>query len=179
MEGFTRFFERFQRITGHSFYDLPAAARRSDGEFDPAGDPLLLDVAQRRAEYLAKMDDDFNTGGAIGDLFELLRALNKYCDDEKLDNTASAKPEAIAALKQGARVLRELAGTLGLFRAAPQASTGDDDGLVGKLMELMIKYRAEARKNRDWAQSDALRGELARLGWLAEDTPQGQQLRRA
>ena len=33
------------------------------------------------------MDDDFNTGGAVGDLFELVRTLNKFADDEKLENT--------------------------------------------------------------------------------------------
>ena len=32
------------------------------------------------------MDDDFNTGGAVGDLFELVRTLNKFADDQKLED---------------------------------------------------------------------------------------------
>ena len=31
------------------------------------------------------MDDDFNTGGAIADLFDLVRELNKYADQQKLE----------------------------------------------------------------------------------------------
>ena len=45
--------------------------------------------------------------------------------------------------------------------------------------ERLAQQRVQARKNRDWAQSDALRAQIAQLGWLVEDTPQGQKLRRA
>ncbi len=45
------------------------------------------------------MDDDFNTGGAIGDLFELVRALNKFVDDEKLETTGKSDAQKVAALE--------------------------------------------------------------------------------
>src|SRR5436190_9870022 len=41
LEAFYRFFERFQKITMQRFFNLPGATTRGEGEFDPAGDPLL------------------------------------------------------------------------------------------------------------------------------------------
>ena len=81
----------------------------------------LIDVAERRNRFLEAMDDDFNTGGAIGDLFELVRRLNKFVDDEKLEDPAAATPAKIAALRRGTATLRELAATLGLFRKPPRS----------------------------------------------------------
>lgn len=40
----------------------------------------------------------------------------------------------------------------------------------------MLEERAQARKNRDWAASDAIRDQLKELGYAVKDTPQGQQL---
>ena len=78
LDSFYRFFERYQRMTGDSFYDIQVAASRAEGEIDAGNDPLLKTVAKCRTAFLEKMDDDFNTGAAISELFELLRSLNKY-----------------------------------------------------------------------------------------------------
>ena len=72
-----------------------------------------------RASFLEKMDDDFNTGGAIADLFDLVRELNKYADQQKLDEIADVKDARITSFVAGARVLRELSNILGLFRSDP------------------------------------------------------------
>ena len=90
---------------------------RSAGELDPQGDPLLAEVAERRHNYLAKMDDDFNTGGAVSELFELLRALNRYIDQHGLEQAAGADDKRLAALRRGVATLRELTALLGLFRS--------------------------------------------------------------
>ena len=174
LETFYRFFKRYERVTGESFYGVAAAARRPDGDFEPGDDPLLVDVAERRNRFLEAMDDDFNTGGAMGDLFELVRRLNKFVDDEKLE--AAAKPDAakIASLEQGTTTLRELAGVLGLFRSPTEETAGAaDDALVGKLLDLLIEVRAAARKKKDFATADAIRTGLAELGIVLEDRPGG------
>jgi cysteinyl-tRNA synthetase len=171
LETFYRFFKRFERITGQSFYAVPQTTNRSEGEAAPGDDPLLRSAAERRTAFLEAMDDDFNTGGAIGELFELVRLLNRYCDEQRLEEKAdSAKVES---LRQGARVLRELAGTLGLFRQPPQEVAGDDDSLVGSLMELLIQLRAEARQKKDFATADRIRDGLAACGVKLEDRPGG------
>jgi cysteinyl-tRNA synthetase len=173
LEAFYRFFKRYERVTGENFYALQAPGRREQGEFEPGNDPLLADVAALRTRFLEAMDDDFNTGGAIGDLFELLRRLNKFVDDEKLEKPEGRSPQKVASLKRGTSVLRELSAILGLFRQPQEEKAGGDDQLVGKLMALMIDLRAEARKKKDFATADRIRNGLKELGIVLEDRPGG------
>jgi len=168
---FQRFFERYERVTGECFYSLEPIARRETGEFDPGDDPLLKEVHARRAGFLAKMDDDFNTGAAVSELFELLRALNKHIDRHKLEES-SRDAAHVESLKRGVATLRELTALLGIFREPPARSGGDDE-LVGKLMELMISLRAEARKNKDFATADRIRDGLSEIGITLEDRKDG------
>jgi cysteinyl-tRNA synthetase len=119
------------------------------------------------------MDDDFNTGGSTADLFELMRVLNKYVDDNKLE---ASKPDAahLAVLRQGAKTLRELGATVGMFRAAPaKAGGGGDDELVGKLMKLLLDLRASARGKKDFVTADQIRNTLTEIGIALEDRPGG------
>jgi len=172
---FYRFFKRYQRITGKSFYEIAPPATRPEGHFDPKDDPLLKSVAEHRDRFLDAMDDDFNTGGAVGVLFDLLRRLNKFADDEKLEEPAKRDPAKLAALEQGAKTLRELAATLGLFRqpSEEKAAGGGDNALTGKLIELLIEIRADARKAKNFAAADKIRNRLTELGVTLEDRPGG------
>jgi len=172
LETFYRFFKRFDRVTGEKFYSLAAAATRGKGDFEPGSDPLLADVAKHRAAFLAAMDDDFNTGGATGTLFDLVRRLNKFVDDERLEGS-KGKAAAVESLRRGATTLRELAGTLGLFRKPVEQKGGADDALVDGLMRLLIDLRAAARKNKDFATADQIRNRLGELGLTLEDRPGG------
>jgi cysteinyl-tRNA synthetase len=171
LEGFYRFFKRYERIAGQSFYQIQVPRCRSDAQYDFSTHPLLADVAQHRERFLAAMDDDFNTGGAIGDLFELLRRLNKFTDDEKLEE--QARPEALAALRTGTMVLKELGATVGLFLKPPAEKDGGGDQLVGSLIELLIQVRADARKTKNFAAADKIRNSLVEMGIVLEDRPGG------
>ena len=62
------------------------------------------------------MDDDFNSGAAISDLFELVRLLNKFVDQNQLEDAARPDPSLVATLVTGTRTLRELSALLGIFR---------------------------------------------------------------
>src|SRR6478672_4278946 len=150
LETFYRFFERFQKTTKQRFFNLPAARAREAGEFDPRNDALLGAVHKLRGSFLEKMDDDFNTGGAMADLFDLVRELNKYADQQKLDEITDIKEARITTFVQATRVLRELSNILGLFRSVP-AQRGGGEGVVPKLMDLFIELRAEARAKKDFA----------------------------
>jgi cysteinyl-tRNA synthetase len=71
-------------------------------------------------------------------------------------------------------VLRELTGTLGLFREPPQAAAGGaDEVLVANLMELVIEIRSNARKAKDFATADLVRNKLTAAGIVLEDRPDG------
>jgi len=169
MEAFERLFARFERVTAKSFHPLPCRSRREgDAAVDTAGE----EVRSLREKFLAAMDDDFNTAIAIASLFDLVRVMNKFIDQHSLE---SKKPAAeLATLEATMLVLRELTGVLGLFLEPPRAKAGGaDEALVGKLMELVIEIRANARKTKDFATADLVRNKLTEAGIVLEDRPDG------
>jgi len=172
LETFYRFFERYERITGDDFYAIEPATKRTDGDFEPGDDSLLKQVAERRARFLSHMDDDFNTGAAVSELFELLRDINKHIDSQGLEESAKRTPESTAALQRAASVLRELTTLFGLFRE-PVKKAGGDDALVGKLIELLIDVRNDSRKNKNFAAADMIRDGLTAAGVTLEDRKEG------
>jgi cysteinyl-tRNA synthetase len=169
MEAFERLFARFERITGKSFYGMPARDRRAgDADAAAAGEEL----AELRTKFLAAMDDDFNTAIAMATLFDAVRVVNKFIDQHALEAKKSA-PE-VAGLEARMLVLRELTAVLGLFLEPPKpAAGGADEGLVSKLMELVIEIRANARKAKDFATADLVRNRLTEAGIVLEDRPDG------
>jgi cysteinyl-tRNA synthetase len=169
LDGFYRFFERYQRITGAAFYQIEAPVRQ--GEVPADGD-LMKEIGALRKRFLECMDDDFNTGGAVGVLYEMLNKLNRFADDKKLED-AAAKPQAKAEFAEGVRVLKEMSQILGIFQAPATADKGGDDQLVGGLMQLLIDLRAEARKAKNFALGDQIRKRLTELGVTLEDRPGG------
>jgi cysteinyl-tRNA synthetase len=118
------------------------------------------------------MDDDFNTGGAVAVLFELLSALNRFADARQLEG-GSASAADLDAFRGGIGVLRELSQILGLFWAPIEKATTGDDKLVSGLMQLLIDLRAEARKSKHFALGDQIRKRLGELGVTLEDRAGG------
>jgi cysteinyl-tRNA synthetase len=179
IEGFYRFFERFERITKTSFYELKAPERQSESKSNvqvpPAG--LQADVASLKQSFLECMSDDFNTGGAVGVLHELLTVLNRFADVQLLEGPSPLQNK-VDDLRHGAAILRELGQILGLF-GQPLASAGaGTDQLVNGLMQLFLDLRAEARKAKNFALADDIRKRLADLGVTLEDRPGGTGWRR-
>src|SRR5262249_4518199 len=67
-----------------------------------------------RGLFLEYMDDDFNTGGGVGMLYELLTTLNRFADAERLEYP-SPKSESVTEFEWGALRMKELGNLLGLF----------------------------------------------------------------
>ena len=169
MEAFERLFARVQRVSGKAFYALPCRDRRAgDAAVAAAGD----EVKALREKFLAAMDDDFNTAIAIASLFDCVRVVNKFIDQHGLEAKKSAAE--LATLDAMMLALRELTGVLGLFLEPPQQKAGGaDEGLVAKLMDLVIEIRANARKAKDFATADLVRNKLTEAGIVLEDRPDG------
>ncbi|MBC8113139.1 MAG: cysteine--tRNA ligase, partial [Candidatus Saccharimonas sp.] len=169
LEGFYRLFETYERAAGQSFYNLKFATSRGES---PAlsGEPAVFfaELDALRQRYLDAMDDDFNTGGAVGVLFDLRKTLNAFIGDHKLD-TAAADKSKLSALAAGMALLKELSSILGVFHEAKAKAASADDGLLDGLMQLVIQIRADARKNKNFAVADLIRNKLNELKITLED----------
>ena len=169
LEGFYRLFETYERAAGQSFYALkPATIRGNNPAISEEGDALVTELNTLRQRYLDSMDDDFNTGGAVGVLFDLRKTLNAFIGDHKLD-TAAADKSKLPALTAGMTLLKELASILGVFREAKAKAASADDGLLDGLMQLVIQIRADARKNKNFSVADLIRNKLNELKITLED----------
>jgi cysteinyl-tRNA synthetase len=138
---------------------LPGAA----GAPEAALQALESQVQATREGFLAAMDDDFNTAGAMGHLFELVRAINQ----------ARAGGADDSALRPAQDQFRELTGVLGLRLELPAQEQQAADPFI----ELLLEVRAELRKQKLWALSDLVRDRLAELGVTIEDSKEGSSWR--
>ncbi len=167
LQTFRKAIERFEAICGTPFDALAAPSRRSD--FDAGKSPLLEEIAEHRHRFLEAMDDDFNTGGAIGELFDVVHALNRYA--HAVTPTDSG---ALAEYSAGMVVLKELVQILGLFRggaARPAPAAGDR--LTAPLLDLLVELRTRLRAEKNFKLSDEIRNKLGALGVTLEDRPEG------
>ena len=177
LETFYRLFKRYHRVTSSDFYALqPPAHRAASGEPPTSvggGDAALQSAHQCKQKFIAAMDDDFNTGGAVAELFELAKITNRYCDEQSLETTG-ANNETIGVLTLLVTTLKELANILGLFLQPPaQAGGSQTDELLSKIMQLVITLRAESRQAKNFATADAIRDGLAPTGIKLEDRAGG------
>lgn len=147
-----------------------AAARRETAVSAVPGVAGTAGVVDFRDRFEAAMDDDFNTPEALAVLFDLVRELNR------------ARIEDQALALSLADELRRLGAILGILQDDPEdyLRGGPVAGpLSDAAIEDLIHRRAEARRLRDWAEADRLRGEIQAAGILLEDGPQGTRWRRA
>jgi cysteinyl-tRNA synthetase len=171
LESFHRYFERYERITCSSFFGLRAPPTRGPLEAEGQGE-FLVEAHRLRDAFLECMDDDFNTGGAVGVLYELLTALNRFADSRELER-GKADGADVDAFRRGAMVLRELSQILGVFCEPPASKGAGQDHLVNGLMQLLLDLRAEARKAKNFALGDQIRKRLAEIGVTLEDRAGG------
>jgi cysteinyl-tRNA synthetase len=179
LESFYRLFKRYNRVTGKDFYAITANKTRNNASASqpPALpgvslDPVLEAAAACRTKFITAMDDDFNTGGAIGELFDLAKITNKFCDDADVEGKGKSDAAALTKFTSLLTTLKELSSILGIFQQPPAAAGGSDD-LITKLMPLVIDLRATARKNKNFAVADKIRDGLAPTGIALEDRAGG------
>ena len=117
-------------------------------------------LKEYEARFDAAMDDDLNTADAIAAIFELVKDANVSL------NAESSK----AAVQATLDMLMELCGILGLLQKS-------EDELPAEIQQ-MVDERAQARKDKNWKRSDELRDAIKAAGYVLEDTPQGQKVRK-
>lgn len=172
LETFYRLFKRYARVGGGDFYALTAPTSRGASSIAVGEDPILVASDACRTKFRAAMDDDFNTGAAIAELFELAKLANKHCEERDLEGAGAGDAASIATLDLVMETIKELAGVLGIF-TKPAADAGGGGELLSKVMQLVIDLRAEARAAKNFAVADAIRDGLAPTGITLEDRAGG------
>lgn len=173
LETFYRLFKRYERITTGTFYSLTAPTGRGAPTIDLGDNPVLSAGRASKEKFLAAMDDDFNTGGAIAELFELAKLTNKFCDQNDMEGAGKSDAANTATLDLLMETIKELANILGLFLEPPTKVGGADDALLAQVMQVVIDLRAESRKAKNFAVADAIRDGLAPTGIALEDRAGG------
>ncbi len=131
-----------------------------DSLFD--GEEAIFDkISSYREKFINAMDDDINTADAISVLHEIVTEINTEITAEKTYSRA--------LLEKVKAFLKELGGVLGLLQKA------DDNGIPADIQAL-VDARAQARKDKNWAEADRIRDQLTSLGYEVKDTPQGAQI---
>ena len=112
------------------------------------------------------MDDDFNTPKAIATLQDLTRDVNSL-----LNGDATV---GLPVLNEIASTYQALAGdVLGILPDVTAPVAAGDSEREAKLIEMLIAMRAQARVDKNYAESDRIRDSLADMGVILEDRPDG------
>jgi cysteinyl-tRNA synthetase len=114
--------------------------------------------AELLGAFTAAMDNDLNTAQAITVLYDILKA----------DTTAATKLACVAEID---KVL-----SLNLIENAKALGAEDAAQEIPAEVLALVEQRKEARKAKDFAQADALRDQIAALGWQIRETRQGTEI---
>jgi cysteinyl-tRNA synthetase len=136
--------------------------KKAAGEETEAEKENLEQAAGLRRKFEEAMDDDFNTADAISAVFELVKLANSTADE------ASSKAY-VEGLKNE---IEELCDVLGIITER-KAEALDDE------VEALIAARQQARKEKNFALADEIRGKLLDMGIILEDTREGVKWKRA
>ena len=123
---------------------------------------LAAEVKGFVGKYEAAMDDDFNTADAIAAVFELV----------KLGNSTSSGESSREYLTLVKETIERLCDVLGIITETKKEALDSE-------IEEMIAMRQQARKDKNFALADEIRGKLLSMGILLEDTREGVKWKRA
>jgi len=123
--------------------------------------------------FIEVMDDDLNTGGAIGLIFEKVREMNRIMDT----SSGTMDQDARIALEGDRAQILTAGRILGLFAETPfdffARLTDAAPRIDPREIEALIEKRTLARSQKDWAASDVIRDRLKEMGVVVEDGPKG------
>ncbi|MDR5599348.1 cysteine--tRNA ligase [Paenibacillus larvae] len=123
----------------------------------PADEQVKNRIQAIKAQFEAKMNDDFNTPDAITAVFELVSEANNTLKEDRVN---------VSTLEMLLDQFKSFDTVLGILEP-------EETDLMDEEIEKLIAERTEARRAKNWARADEIRDILTEKGILLEDTPQG------
>jgi cysteinyl-tRNA synthetase len=158
----------FERI--RDFCARLAEARGASSQEEGRDGKIDALAAQVREDFMASMDDDFNSAEAIGHIFRLIREVNIITGGNIMRLAGS--PGTLDSLLGD---LQTYDSILGLFAGGlPKAESEVPDEILR-----MVREREEARRSKDWARADQLRDAVVEAGYTIEDRAEGTRVSRS
>ena len=132
---------------------------------DTAGAKTLTNSRFEKA-FVAAMDDDFNTAEAFAVLMDVVKEINRLKAESGSD---------LGTVNQLGALLVRLGSVLGILQRTPEAflRRGMDESVDANHIEALIAARKQARADKNWAEADRIRDELAALHVVVEDGASG------
>jgi cysteinyl-tRNA synthetase len=125
--------------------------------------PIDVFLNKNDSQFRSALADDLNISAALAVLFDLVRELNTFIDQDQLGKQEAEK--ILTLLHRWDLILAFL--PLHLEEEIPPA------------LALLLEQREKARLAKDFALSDHLRNQILSLGYLIEDTPRGARLKKS
>ncbi len=145
---------------------------RLDTLASPSGAPgatgaIDARVREAREAFGRMLEEDLNTAGALGVLFDLVRALNTSIDSGEVGSAD------VPVIREAFDAFDKVLGVMALRRAEDRQTE-----MPAEEIEHLVEERKAARRRRDFAAADAVRDRLAAAGILLEDSPSGTRWKR-
>mgnify|MGYP001075985519 CR=1 FL=1 len=118
-------------------------------------------ILKSEKEFFKNLDDDFNTPNALGVIFSLIRKINPLIEKGKLNK------EDIQHLLKFFKKINEIFEII-VFPASKEELPAE----IKKLAEKRLEYR----RKKNWQKADEIRNQIEKLGFLVQDTLQGQRI---
>ena len=121
---------------------------------------LNAKIDQVKEDFIANMDDDFNSAGALGCIFELVREVNTMRD----------MGASQAQLDPAQNQIREFANVFGLVLEEEKSDSGQSADVF---IQMLVDLRFELKKQKNWPLADQIRKQLGEQGITVEDSKEG------
>ena len=159
MEASKNSLERIRTAAEHQADCLKAA---KEGEMTAEEKQNQAAVEELVQKFEMAMDDDFNTADAISAIFEIVR----------LSNSTISEASTKAYVSYVKETMDKLCDVLGII-------TEKKEEILDSEVEDLIAKRQQARKDKNFALADEIRGQLLNMGIILEDTREGVKWKRA
>jgi cysteinyl-tRNA synthetase len=142
----------------------------------PFPDELGAELDAVEQHWAEAMEDDLNTAGALGHVFSAIRLAGRVADDKNLRKSEGGR-DLFTRIQDDMAAWSEVLGIFGREPAEFLTELRDNRAARADIdpakVQALLDARQQARKDKDFARSDAIRDELLAMNVEVKDTPQG------